>query len=150
MKNDLVIKSNNWKDIDINDTFFDSLRKDYKNFNNWLIEKCINTNRKFYYVKDKALKGICIYKLESDIYDMNGKIMKLCTFKTKPNLGISVKLYDVFIDTCIRENVNWVYFTTLYKKDLILFFEKRGFKKYYKLKDDTSELIYRLKLQYEE
>ncbi|MFH2059833.1 MAG: hypothetical protein ABIJ59_13145 [Pseudomonadota bacterium] len=70
--------------IDETDPIFDSLRQDYKGFDDWL-QKCKREHRNAYVIKDKGnlcLAGICIHKKEDGLLTgESGKTLKLCTFK---------------------------------------------------------------------
>ena len=77
-------------ELDVNNTFFDSLRETYDGFNEWFKEKC-GERRKCWCIKENSkILAICIYKDEKNetIADNGepviGKILKLCTFKVAP------------------------------------------------------------------
>ena len=62
-----IIQYKSLKEIDYNDKFFDSLREDYYNFNNWFITKQ-NEERKAYvtYYSNNKISSFLLLKLEDD------------------------------------------------------------------------------------
>ncbi|MBQ9206786.1 MAG: hypothetical protein IJ158_08755 [Treponema sp.] len=146
-----VIKSEKCYNIDINDTFFDSLRTDYdgEKFNNWFKEKCQNGHRDCLVIQDNnKLVGLCIYKFEEPCYEMSGTVLKICTF----NLSVSGNkqgelLLRKLFDYSYSSNVDWIYVTAYEKNYICQFFENFGFEKYSKLKDDTGEFIFRKRMK---
>ena len=93
------IKHKVFKDIDINDKFFDSLKEDYCTFNNWF------SNKKFEdafvsYDDDGRIQGFLYLKIEKGcIDDVNPvieaeRILKIGTFKINAH---GTKLGEQFI-----------------------------------------------------
>ncbi len=83
----LGIQDNHLHEFDVQQEFFNSLRDDYPQFNEWYLCKA-NELRKAWNVNDKEiLHAICIYKEEfsptitDDEYSLDGVALKLCTFK---------------------------------------------------------------------
>ncbi|GAK34705.1 hypothetical protein JCM17846_02820 [Iodidimonas nitroreducens] len=73
-------------EIDRSDTFFDSLRKGYPEFDNWWREKCVKQHRSCWVVYDNdQLVGLIVRKdedaLDTDAVTKANKILKICTFK---------------------------------------------------------------------
>ena len=65
------------------DPIFNSLRKDYSGFDDWL-DKCSSAQRKAWVIYENSeIKGICIYKHETEKeYDfIDYPSLKLCTYK---------------------------------------------------------------------
>lgn len=70
-------------DLNDSDPIFDSLKMDYLGFNEWL-RKCKREHRHSWVIKgpDDSYAGICIIKPEeSGVYGLQGKVLKICTFK---------------------------------------------------------------------
>lgn len=143
-----VIKKDKCYNIDIRDSFFDSLRADYIGFDNWFRKKCQESHRDCLTIRDDGkLIGICIYKFEDDCYDMSGTILKICTFKLKYSgnkLG-ELLLKNIFYYS-YQSNVDWIYVTSFEKNYICQFFEKFGFEQFAERKEDTGEFIYRKQL----
>ena len=81
------VQSQHLYEVNDRDKIFDSLREDYKNFQDWL-EECSKTQVKAWIVKSlnsNKLEAICIYKeaKEEDYvsYNLQRKALKLATFK---------------------------------------------------------------------
>ena len=75
--------------IPIADTFFDSLREGYPEFDNWWKEKCIGERRPCWVVyDDDELAGLIVRKNETgtntDATQKCDRILKVCTFKVSP------------------------------------------------------------------
>ena len=75
--------------IPIADTFFDSLRDGYPEFDNWWQGKCIGERRPCWVVyDDDELAGLIVRKDETgtdtDATQKCDKILKVCTFKVSP------------------------------------------------------------------
>lgn len=146
-----IIKSEKCYNIDINDSFFDSLRADYNGikFNNWFKEKCQNGHRDCLVINDNnKLVGLCIYKFEAPCYEMAGTILKICTFKlaVSGNKKGELLLHKLF-DYSYSSNVDWIYVTAYEKNYICQFFENFGFERYSKVKEDTGELIFRKRMK---
>lgn len=146
-----IIKSEKCYNLDVNDTFFDSLRCDYKEelFNNWFKEKCQNGHRDCLVIQDnEKLVGLCIYKFESPCYEMTGKVLKICTFKLSisGNKQGELLLRKLF-DYSYNSNVDWIYVTAYEKNYICHFFENFGFERYCKPKEDSGELIFRKQMK---
>lgn len=73
--------------LDSSDVLFDSIRTDYKGFNQWLA-KCAEEGRKAWIVREgRVIGALCIFKEETDETvcadgsRLAGRSLKLCTFK---------------------------------------------------------------------
>ena len=136
--------------LDLQDVFFDSLRKDYIEFNSWFAQKCLAEHRKCFIIRDNYSKivGLCIYKQESPLYEMNGLIIKMCTFKSSfKGYKHGELLLRRMLERCYELNADWLYVTAYQSNKVCSFFEKFGFDRYKERKKDTGELIYRKKLK---
>lgn len=74
-------------ELDLRNTFFDSLRADYPEFDQWFSR--VAQEREAWVVRrgNNIISGLCIFKIESadellrQGVDVHGKVLKLCTFK---------------------------------------------------------------------
>jgi len=123
-------------EFDINDTFFDSLRLDYKDFNDWFKR---NNKRKVYVTFNGGkITSFLMLKLEcNEKYDFDKEfsgenILKICTMKVSDNgIGIGEEFIKIIFNEANELNVDKIYFTVYPKYiDLINFFSKYGFKLY--------------------
>ena len=119
-------------ELDINDTFFDSLRLDYKDFNKWFKR---NENRKVYVTFDNGkITSLLMLKEENNEkydFDFNeNKVLKICTMKVINNgVGIGEEFIKIIFNKVKELNIRKIYFTAYPKyKDIINFFSKYGFK----------------------
>lgn len=133
-----IIQYKNLKEIDYNDEFFDSLREDYYNFNNWFITKQ-NEERKAYvtYYSNNKISSFLLLKLEEENEKYSdfdkpfakGYRLKICTLKvedTNKNIGKSfMKIIDKYWEEKGFEEI----YITINKKyiDLINFLKKYDF-----------------------
>ena len=134
--------------LNLQDDFFDSLRQDYKGFDEWFRAKCQRGHRDCFVIRNESkIAGLCIYKNEEPSYEMNGTVVKICTFKLKYS-GTKqgeLLLHQLF-KMCYDSNVDWLYVTAFESNYICQFFEDFGFERYEKKKADTGELIYRRKM----
>ena len=123
-------------ELDINDTFFDSLRLDYKDFNDWFKK---NSKRKVYVTfKDRKITSFLMLKQEcNEKYDFDKdfsgeNVLKICTMKVSDNgIGIGEEFIKIIFNKAKELNVDKIYFTVYPKyNDLINFFSKYDFKYY--------------------
>lgn len=122
----LSVKLTEINEIDINDSFFDSLREDYgeKQFNNWFYKK---RNEKAYVFKDKnILKGFLYIKIENKDEDYSDfdpillpkKRLKVGTFKIdKTGLRLGERFLKIIFDNAIKNDVDEIYVTMFTKKE---------------------------------
>lgn len=143
-----IIKKEKCYNVDVNNSLFDTLRADYKGFDDWFRKKCSEAHRDCLTVRENGqLIGICIYKFEEVCYSMTGTILKICTFKlSRSGNKLGELLLKNLFDYCYYSDVDWIYVTSFEKNYICQFFEKFGFRKYSDKKEDTGELIYRKKL----
>lgn len=147
-----IIEKEKCFNIELKDKFFDSLRNDYKGFDNWFKVKCQEGHRDCLVVKEQNLmEGLCIYKTEEKKeaanYGMDGFVLKICTFKmiVKGNKLGELLLKHLF-KYCYESKVDWIYVTSYEKNYICNFFENFGFERYVKTKEDTGELVFRKKM----
>ena len=135
--------------ISITDTFFDSLREGYPEFNEWWKTKCARQRRPCWVVYDHDdLVGLVVRKDETgkdtDATQKFTKILKICTFKVRPeqrgkNLG---ELLLKNILRFARQNEYDLTYFTAYSRQtsLITLFENYGFEN--TAAKDDGELIF--------
>ncbi len=147
-----------FKDINLDDVFFKSLKCDYEHgFIEWFNKKANDRNEKAYvlYDEDKGenIDGFLYLKIEDGIVKdvipniKNGKHLKVGTFKfnRKGTLRGQRFLKKIF-DNALSFKVDDIYVTVFSKhKYLIDLFKKYGFKEYAKKKSDNGEEIVLLK-----
>ena len=91
--------------LDINDSFFDSLKKDYNNFEEWFKRKSLEETKCFVtYYDNGKISSILILKEENENENYNNfyrpfsedKRLKICTFKVD-NIGFGIGEYYLYI-----------------------------------------------------
>ncbi len=148
MENYAVLDYKYLKDIDINDSFFDSLKEDYLGFNEWFLKKQKENVKAYVQEKDGKLLSFLLLKVEDEKEKYNdflkpfkpGRRLKVATIK---DIDPDRKMGEVFIKiiekTAMNEGCIEIYASVFDKYDyLIKMLEKNGFKKYTKKKALTS------------
>jgi len=139
----------NFKDINLKDSFFNSLKQDYEEFSNWFFKKA---NEKAYVFKneDDSIDGFLYLKVETGeiedvepVLPMNHRL-KIGTFKINAH---STRMGERFIkktlDHALYQKVNEVYVTIFpHHFQLVNLFSKYGFQEVAKKKTDNgTELV---------
>ncbi len=143
--------------IDINDPIFRSLRNEYPNFDEWIIQ-CSREGRKCLvnYRSENKLGAILIYKKENEsIEDATPRLPKKKRIKisTLKVTHIGHKIGELFIKLCITQaisnNINEIYLTHYTKKEdkLVNLISEYGFLKV--STKNNGEDIYLKRLQIE-
>lgn len=87
-------------EIQLTDEIFNTLREDYAPFDTWWREKCVRERRPCWAVFDDGLAGLIVRKNETaadtDATNKAGKILKICTFKVRPEKR-GVKLGELLL-----------------------------------------------------
>lgn len=133
---DLQIK--HFKDIDLNDSFFDSLRASYEGFDNWFKRKASNNEVVYTYYENLSLKDFLYLKIEEESLDdvfpvlPPKKRLKVGTFKID-NRGTKrgERFMKKIMDRAIAEEVEEIYVTIFPEErlfPLIHMFETYGFR----------------------
>ena len=141
LKTPAIIKKEYLYNIDNEDSFFDSLRQDYKGFNDWLTKKKLKHEIARVTYKDNGKLGaFLMLKTEDEKEDYSsfdtpfqkGKRVKISTFKVEDNgKSIGEAFIKIAIDYAIRKNIYEVYVTIFDKQDrLINLFKEYGFDLY--------------------
>ena len=124
------IKKESVKYIDVNQLFFDSLRKDYEGFNTWFKNKQIQ-NVQAYVTKNQQnqITSFLMLKEEGIGEEYScfekpfqpAKRMKICTFKVEDT---GKKIGELFIEIIMKEaiekEVDEIYVTTFAKQKALL------------------------------
>lgn len=109
-------------EIDKKQSFFDSLRKSYRDFDNWF-QRSAEMQRKCWCIEDNDsnIVAICIFKEEENAQIIEkgeivpGRILKLCTFKVAPSARgkkLGERLLFIAFDYCRNNNYDWIYLHT--------------------------------------
>ncbi len=124
--------------VDTTDSFFDSLRNDYYQFDNWIEKKKLEHIKAWLtYTEDKKVGAFLMLKIENEfeIYNdfikpfKNGKRLKISTFKVQDNGKLIGEIFiKIIFDTAIKNNLNEIYVTIFDKQEkLIDLFKEYGF-----------------------
>ena len=128
-----------FSDIDLNDSFFDSLRASYPEFNEWYNKKAAAGATAYCYYVDNELKDFLYLKIEEDeLSDLTPalpakKRLKVGTFKVDNedrHTTRGERFMKKIMDKAIAEDVDEIYvtmFPTEELQGLIRMFEKFGF-----------------------
>ena len=115
--------------ISITDTFFDSLREGYPEFNDWWNTKCVGQRRPCWVVYDNDdLVGLVVRKDETckdtDATKKVTKILKICTFKARPEQR-GIKLGELLLKKILwfaqQNGYDLTYLTAYSKADIVDF-----------------------------
>ncbi|MBO8171492.1 MAG: N-acetyltransferase [Bacillaceae bacterium] len=126
-----------FKDVDLNDNFFDSLKEDYHEFETWFRKK-EEEEAFLLYDNDNKIQGFLYFKIEEgpikDVEpDINQKkVLKIGTFKINPHgTRLGERFIKKALDYAIVENVDACYVTIFERHDvLVKLFERYGFIRY--------------------
>ena len=128
-----------FSDIDLNDSFFDSLRASYPEFNEWYNKKAAAEATAYCYYVDNELKDFLYLKIEEEeLSDLTPalpakKRLKVGTFKVDNDNRHTTRgerFMKKIMDMAIAEDVDEIYvtmFPTEELQGLIRMFEKFGF-----------------------
>ena len=128
-----------FSDIDLNDSFFDSLRASYPEFNEWYNKKAAAGTTAYCYYVDNELKDFLYLKIEEEeLSDLTPalpakKRLKVGTFKVDNDNRHTTRgerFMKKIMDMAIAEDVDEIYvtmFPTEELQGLIRMFEKFGF-----------------------
>lgn len=128
-----------FSDIDLNDSFFDSLRASYPEFNEWYNKKAAAGATAYCYYVDNELKDFLYLKIEEEeLSDLTPalpakKRLKVGTFKVDNedrHTTRGERFMKKIMDKAIAEDVDEIYvtmFPTEELRKLVTMFEKFGF-----------------------
>lgn len=132
--NNIVYKS--FAEIDLQDSFFQSLRDDYPGFDDWFKRKSIQ--KAFVQYENNKIIGFLYLKVENTLVDdvvpniCANKILKVGTFKIDAHgTKMGEQFIKVIMDYAVNENVD-VCYVTIYEKhaSLINLVQQFGFELY--------------------
>lgn len=143
-----------FNEIDIYDEFFDSLKSDYKEFENWFLRK---GDKKAYvkYDDNDSIEGFLYYKMERDTVDdiipaiKAANILKIGTFKINPHgTRLGERFIKKSLDYAILNDATLCYVTIFDKQTaLVKLFQKYGFFEYgFKQTSNGREVVFIKKL----
>lgn len=167
MNNKDAIQLVPFSNINLSDSFFDSLRADYKDFDEWFNRKCKEGAKAYTLYDNSTLQAFLYLKDEFDIDNIvspclpKKKKLKIGTFKINAHrTALGEKFMTIILRKMIRDSYDLVY-VTFFDKQVALkkLFEKFGFrlwgykgaeKVYFKnkeIKDDVFQDFPRIKFQ---
>lgn len=123
-----------FKDINLDDPFFDSLKSDYIEFSNWFSKK--SQNKAYIYKNDKGMiDGFLYHKIEDEeVSDVEPALppkrrVKIGTFKINAHgTRLGERFVKKSLDYAVLENVEEVYVTIFQKHEaLVNAFKRYGF-----------------------
>lgn len=123
-----------FKEINIQDPFFDSLKNDYTEFPSWFAKK-INENAYIFEDESGKIDGFLYLKYEDEpLEDLDTPLpakprLKIGTFKVNPHgTRLGERFIKKSLDHAFDQNVEEIYLTLFEKqKQLISLFKKYGF-----------------------
>lgn len=125
-----------FKEINLGDNFFDSLKNDYEEFEEWFRKKAED----YAYIQmiDGKIEGFLYLKIENgNITDITpnikcDKAVKIGTMKINPHgTRLGERFIKKSLDFAINNNIRYIYVTVFEKHDkLINLYEKYGFSDY--------------------
>lgn len=135
-----------FNEININDTFFDSLKKDYMEFESWFNKKNLSNEGAFIQLVDNSLQGFLYLKKETGpIIDVDPNIkckqaIKIGTFKVNPHgTRLGERFIKKSIDYAINEGIDTIYVTIFSHHEYLLnMFKKFGFEIHGSKKTDNG------------
>lgn len=121
--------------IDLSDSFFDSLKCDYSEFETWFKKKQSTGDNAFIQVVDNSLEGFLYLKKETGpITDISPSLdcniaLKIGTFKVNPHgTRLGERFIKKSIDYAINENIDLIYVTIFSHHEYLLkMFQQFGF-----------------------
>lgn len=132
-----MLVNQKFKDINLNDPFFDSLKQDYKEFTDWFNKKASQSESAFVFYLDTQIDGFMYLKIEEEeLKDITPnkpckRRLKVGTLKINAH---GTKLGERFIkkalDYLVHCNLDEIYLTVFdHHEGLIRLIEKYGFLK---------------------
>ncbi len=123
--------------LDLRDSIFDSLREEYKGFNDWWRNKSREGRKAWVHYVGRKIGAILILKEENEPIDSipplpKRKRLKICTLKVDP-IDRGSKIGELFIkisiQTAIQKNIDEIYLTHFTKPNdfLVALIEEYGF-----------------------
>lgn len=139
MENKDAIKLVKFKDLNLEDPFFDSLRDDYEGFNDWFERKALSDSNAYVLFKsDGMLQAFLYLKQEKDEDTTISPSLPQCnklkvgTFKVEAHkTSLGQRFMNIIVQALIRYHFDLTY-VTFYPKQVQLktLFKKYGFEKW--------------------
>ena len=109
----------------LDDIFFDSLRNDYKEFNDWYAKSETDIYKSSYYWIDNGVQAFLALKIENESLVLNGqeilpksRRLKIATIKSNPSLpGFSEFVIYQAMKMAQSENITEIYFSIIPNTD---------------------------------
>lgn len=151
--NVLSVKQTLFGEVNLNDSFFDSFRSDYKEFDSWFNKKCDEIA--YICVSEDAVLGFLYVKVEGEYEsyaDINPvfsrkKRLKIGTFKVESTgFRLGERFIKIIIDNAVENNVEEIYVTLFDNRDelqaLKYLLYRWGFRNHgYKNTENGKELV---------
>lgn len=144
------IKKVPFREIDLNDPFFDTLKDSYKDFENWF-QKKINESAIAYILENDGIQGFLYLKLEIEedtsitpIFTAEKKL-KVGTFKVNPHgTRLGERFIKLIFDKMLQERIKKSYVTIFNKHDVLIELLKKYGYLYWGIKStkDGKEEVY--------
>ncbi len=135
--------------VDVTDSFFDSLRADYHPFDAWF-RRCQEQHRRCWVVRadERRLAAICLVKDEEAAFGVQGKILKICTFKVDPahqGRRLGELLLKSVLGYAARNQKDFIYLTAFEKQgSLLAMLDDFGF--FEQARNEAGELVFMKRL----
>ena len=136
-------------ELDINDTFFDSLKDDYAGFEEWFKKKQSKEAQAYVTEFDGKLTSFLMLKVECEDEEYKdflkpfipAKRLKISTLKVNDTgKRIGETFIKIIVNKAIKENVEEIYVTVFDKQEFLIdMLESYGFKKYTKKRTLKSD-----------
>ena len=136
-------------ELDINDSFFDSLKYDYAGFEGWFKSKQLKETQAYVTEIDGKLSSFLMLKVENEDEKYEdflkpfkpARRLKISTLKvTDTGKRIGETFIKIIVEKAIKENVEEIYVTVFDKQEFLIdMFECYGFKKYTKKRTLRSD-----------
>lgn len=144
---DLELKK--FKDVNLGDPFFDSLKETYREFSDWFVRKSVDSAYVFMQ-DDGSVHGFLYLKVEEgSVDDVQPPLppmrrLKVGTMKVNPHgTKMGERFIKKIIDHAVREKTEHIYVTVFEQHDaLIALFRRYGFEKVgVKVTSNGAELV---------
>jgi GNAT superfamily N-acetyltransferase len=134
--------------LDSSDQIFDSLRRDYSGFDEWLV-RCKRRGRAGWIIHapEGGYAAVSIIKPNDDDFRLGGRVLKLCTFKVSSvyqGNRYGELLLKALFNYCFTNLYDHLYVTVFEQRaELITLLEAFGFQCLTDARTDRGELVYR-------
>lgn len=144
------IQSQYFKDIDLDDAFFDSLKEDYSEFNSWFAKKVTECQHAFTLYEDTQLMAFLYLKIEDELDEIiipkfkEKRRLKVGTFKIDAHgTKLGERFVKKILDVAVVKKIDEIYVTIFDKhQPLINLLKTFGFFEYgTKMTSNGKELV---------